>query len=155
MKYRCLYLYCYSWSHVLVFKYLVACLTRDVVNRKLTLLRLHVYCKTRRRRISHERWVNEWYWLFCDRVHDISVIFLTAQICTGRLNKKFGLQSDHTKYIWNNMCPSSSRHISLLIWSRIYTVFALSREETVGVSVQFHIQVKRWCFVNKQPRVRE
>ena len=53
----------------------------------------------------------------------------------------------------NKLCPSSSRHISLLIWSRIYTVFALNREETVGVSVQFHIQVHRWCFVYKQPRV--
>ena len=53
------------------------------------------------------------------------------------------------------LCPSSSRHISLLIWSRIYTVFALNREETVGVSVQLHIQVHRWCFVHKQPRVWE
>ena len=53
----------------------------------------------------------------------------------------------------NKLCPSSSRHISLLIWSRIHTVFALNREETVGVSVQFHIQVHRWCFVHKQPRV--
>ena len=55
----------------------------------------------------------------------------------------------------NKLRPSSSRHISLLIWSRIYTVFALNREETVGVSVQFHIQVHRWCFVHKQPRVWE
>ena len=55
----------------------------------------------------------------------------------------------------NKLCPSSSRHISLLIWSRIYTVFALNREETVGVLVQFHIQVHRWCFVHKQPRVWE
>ena len=31
------------------------------------------------------------------------------------------------------MCPSSSRHISLLIWSRIYTVFALNWEETYDV----------------------
>ena len=58
---------------------------------------------------------------------------------------------------WNKLCPPppSSGHISLLIWSRIYTVFALNREETVGVSVQFHIQVHRWCFVHKQPRVWE
>ena len=33
--------------------------------------------------------------------------------------------------------------------------FALNREKTVGVSVQFHIQVHRWCFVHKQPRVWE
>ena len=55
----------------------------------------------------------------------------------------------------NKLCLSSSRHISLLIRSRIKTVFALNREETVGVSVQFHIQVHRWCFVHKQPRVWE
>ena len=55
----------------------------------------------------------------------------------------------------NKLCPSFSRHISLLIWSRIYTVFALNREETVGVSVQFYIHVHRWCFVHKQPRVWE
>ena len=55
----------------------------------------------------------------------------------------------------NKLCPSSSRHISLLVWSGIYTVFALNRVETVGVSVQFHIQVHRWCFVHKQPRIWE
>ena len=55
----------------------------------------------------------------------------------------------------NNLCPCSRWHISLLIWSRIYTVFALNREETVGVSVQFHIQVHRWYLVHKQPRVWE
>ena len=32
---------------------------------------------------------------------------------------------------------------------------ALDREETVGVSVQFHIQVPRWYIVHKQPRVWE
>ena len=30
------------------------------------------------------------------------------------------------------LCSSSSRHIFLLIWSRIYTVFFLNGEETVG-----------------------
>ena len=55
----------------------------------------------------------------------------------------------------NKLCPSSSWYISLLMWSRIYTVFALNREETVDVSVQFHIQVHRLCFVHKQPRVWE
>ena len=43
----------------------------------------------------------------------------------------------------NQMWPSSSRHISLLIWSRIYTVFALNQKETAGITVQFHIQVHR------------
>ena len=32
---------------------------------------------------------------------------------------------------------------------------ALNREEKVGVSVQFHLQVHRWCFVHKQPRLWE
>ena len=30
-----------------------------------------------------------------------------------------------------------------------------AEEETVGASIQFHIQVHRWCFVHKQPRVWE
>ena len=34
-------------------------------------------------------------------------------------------------------------------------VFALNRQETVGISVQFHISIHRLCFVNKQPRVWE
>ena len=37
----------------------------------------------------------------------------------------------------NCMCSSSIRHISLLICSRMYTVFSLNRQETVGMSVQF------------------
>ena len=52
-----------------------------------------------------------------------------------------GFPADSRYSNGNNLCPSSSRHISLLIWSRIYIVFALNREETVGVSVQFHTQV--------------
>ena len=39
----------------------------------------------------------------------------------------------------NKLCPSSNRIFSLFIWSSIYTVFALKREETVCVSIQFHI----------------
>ena len=66
-----------------------------------------------------------------------------------------GFPADSRYSNGNKLCPSSSRHISLLIWSRNYTVFALNREETVGVSVQFYIQVHRWCFVHKQPRVWE
>ena len=66
-----------------------------------------------------------------------------------------GFPADSRYSNGNKLCPSSGRHISLLIWSRIYTVFALKREETVGHSVQFHIQVHRWWFVDKQPRVWE
>ena len=69
--------------------------------------------------------------------------------------KLIGFPSDSRYSNGNKLCLSSSRHISLLIWRRIYTVFALNREENVGVSVQFHIQVHRWCFVHKEPRVWE
>ena len=41
--------------------------------------------------------------------------------------------------IGTNCAPPSSRHISLLIWSRVYTDFALNLQETVGISVQFYI----------------
>ena len=54
-----------------------------------------------------------------------------------------------------NCAPLLADIFLYLIWSRIYTVFALNREEKVGVLVQFHIQVHRWCFVHKQPRVWE
>ena len=37
----------------------------------------------------------------------------------------------------NQLRPSSSRHISPIIRSRIYTVFDFIRQETVGISVQF------------------
>ena len=50
----------------------------------------------------------------------------------------------------NKLCPSSSRHISLLIWSRIHTVFTLK-----GISVRFHIHLYRRCFIHKQPEVWE
>ena len=43
---------------------------------------------------------------------------------------KKGFPADSRYSNGNKLCPSSSRHISLLIWSRIYTVFALNREET-------------------------
>ena len=77
--------------------------------------------------------------------------FLVDNIFVVFAEKVFPADSQYSN--GNKLCPSSSRHISLLIWSRIDTVFALNREETVGVSVQFHTQVHRWCFVHKQPRV--
>ena len=67
--------------------------------------------------------------------------FLVDNIFVVFCGKGFPADSRYSN--WNKLCPSSSRHISLLIWSRIYTVFALNRKETVGVSVQFHIQVHR------------
>ena len=41
------------------------------------------------------------------------------------------------------LCPSSRRHLSVFIRSRIYTVFALSGKKTVSISVQSHLQVHR------------
>ena len=57
--------------------------------------------------------------------------------------------------------PMGTNCVPLLADKFLYTyeaefiVFALNREETVGVSVQLHIQVHRWYFVHKQPRVWE
>ena len=70
-----------------------------------------------------------------------------------------GISNDerNTRLIWdwngNKLCPSFRRHISLPIWSRIYTVFAINRKDTVGISDQYHIQVHQLCFVHKQHRV--
>ena len=55
----------------------------------------------------------------------------------GFCGKAFPADSRHS--YGNQLYPSSSRHISLLIWSRIYAVFALNRQKTVGISVHFHI----------------
>ena len=41
------------------------------------------------------------------------------------------------------MCPSSRRHLSVFIRSGFYTVFTLSGNEAVGISVQSHLQVHR------------
>ena len=49
-----------------------------------------------------------------------------------------------------NCAPSSRRHLSVFIRSRIHTVFALNRKETVSISVQSHLHVHRWCIVHKQ-----
>ena len=52
------------------------------------------------------------------------------------------------------LCPSS-RHLSVFIRSGFYIVFALNGKETVSISVQSNLQVHRWCFVHKQPRIRK
>ena len=52
-------------------------------------------------------------------------------------------------------CAPLLADIFLYSYEAEFIVFVLNREETVGVSVQFHIQVHRWCFVHKQPRVWE
>ena len=43
----------------------------------------------------------------------------------------------------HKLCPSPSLHISVLIRSGIYTVFALNWKEKVSISVQLHIQIHR------------
>ena len=54
-----------------------------------------------------------------------------------------GFPADSRNSNGNKLCPSFSRHISLLIRSRICTDFALYGKETVGISVPFHTQVER------------
>ena len=41
----------------------------------------------------------------------------------------------------NTLCPSPSRHISVLIRSGIHTVFAFNWKEKISISVQLHIQI--------------
>ena len=53
------------------------------------------------------------------------------------------------------LCPSSRRHLSVFIQSGFHTIFALYGKETLSISVQSHLQVHRWCIVNKQPRIRK
>ena len=53
-----------------------------------------------------------------------------------------------------NCAPSSGRHLSVFIQSRIHTAFALNGKETVSIPVQSHLQVHRWCIVHKQPRLK-
>ena len=52
------------------------------------------------------------------------------------------------------LCPSARRHLSVFIRSGFHTVFALNGKEAFSISVQSHLQVHRWCIVNKQPRIR-
>ena len=47
------------------------------------------------------------------------------------------------------------RYLSVFIRSVFHIVFALNGKETVGISVQSHLQVHRWCIVHKQPRIRK
>ena len=63
------------------------------------------------------------------------------------------LQADSWHSNEYELCPPSRRHLSVFIRSGIHTVFALTRKETVSISVQSHSQVHRWCTVNKQPRI--
>ena len=48
-----------------------------------------------------------------------------------------GFPADSRYSNGNKLCPSSSRHISLLIWSRIYTVFALNGRKQLASRFNF------------------
>ena len=50
-------------------------------------------------------------------------------------------QSDSQHSYKNNLHPSSSRQLSLLIRSEIRAFFALDGKEIMNISVQFHVQV--------------
>ena len=50
-----------------------------------------------------------------------------------------GFPTDNRHSPGYKLCPSSSRHMSVLIRSEIHTVFALGRFEMVSISVQLHI----------------
>ena len=52
-------------------------------------------------------------------------------------------------------CATRLAYIFLYSYEAEFIVFALNREKTVGVSIKFHIQIHRFCFVHKQPRVWE
>ena len=53
------------------------------------------------------------------------------------------------QHLCHQLCPSPSRHISVLIRSGIHTVFALHWKEKISISVQLHIQIHRWRIVNQ------
>ena len=67
--------------------------------------------------------------------------------------KGFPTDSRHSN--GHKLCPSPSRHISVLIRSGIHTVFAINLKEKVSISVQLHIQIHRWRIVNQYPRFWE
>ena len=71
----------------------------------------------------------------------------------GLRGKGFPTDSRHSD--GHKLCPSPSRHISVLIRSGIHTVFAFNWKEKISISVQLHIQIHRWRIVNQQPRFWE
>ena len=50
-----------------------------------------------------------------------------------------GFPTDNRHSHGHNLCPSPSRHISILVRSGIHTDLALGRKEAVSISVQLHI----------------
>ena len=52
------------------------------------------------------------------------------------------------------LCPSSRRHLSVFIRSGFHTIFPIYGKHLASL-VQSHLQVHRWCIVDKQPRIRK
>ena len=65
----------------------------------------------------------------------------------GLWGKGFPTDSRHSD--GHKLCPSPSRHISVLLRSGIHTVFALNWKEKISISVQLHIPIHRWRIVNQ------
>ena len=67
--------------------------------------------------------------------------FLVDNIFVVFGRKGFPTDSRHSD--GHKLCPSPSRHISVLIRSGIHTVFAFNWKEKISISVQLHIQIHR------------
>ena len=53
------------------------------------------------------------------------------------------LPADRRHSNWYELCPSSRRHLSVFIRSGFHAGFALNEKETVSISVQSHLRVRR------------
>ena len=85
---------------------------------------------------------------------DIKMLeFLIDNIFVFFCRKSLPADSRHSNGY--ELCPASRRHLSVFIRSGFHTVFALNGKDTFSISVQSQLQVHRWCFVHKQPRIRK
>ena len=73
--------------------------------------------------------------------------FLVDKMFVVLCGKGFPTDTSSRHFKGNKLRSSSSRHLSLLAWSGIYTVFDLDD--------QHRCSIHRWCFVHKQPKVWE
>ena len=74
--------------------------------------------------------------------------FLVDNIFVVFGGKGFPTDSRHSN--GHELCPSPSRHISVLIRSGIHTVFSLSTgKKKISISVQLYIQIHRGRIVNQ------
>ena len=90
--------------------------------------------------MSLRRWLEKLCW-FC---------FQTWHFCEEGVYKVYD-KTDWTSFIkWYELCPASRRHLSVFIRSGFRTVFALNGKETFSISVQYHLQLHRWCSVHSK-----